>query len=110
MPESVVIIGNNCNLSGGTIRCFNKIELGNKVLLAYSLIQDNIFVNSTEKPKPIAIGSNSWLSNNTIILGESYIGDNCVASVGSVCRDQIIPESRLIVGNPVIKSLPIGVA
>jgi len=114
---AVVMIGKNCNLQGLTICCRNRVEIGGETITAISLIQDSFFVNSDEvKSKykiylaeqgEVVIGKNAWLSGDVIVLGGSRIGEDCVLSVGSVCKDIKINSYSLASGNPVKKGLPI---
>jgi acetyltransferase-like isoleucine patch superfamily enzyme len=118
-PESVVTIGKNCNLGGVTIRCHNKIEMEEEVLLANSLIQDvpyfsKLATGSYIKPKEnnpseeIHIGKHTWLSGYTIVLGESNIGKQSVVSLGSVCHRYEVPENYVAFGNPVYGCMSIS--
>jgi len=52
-PHSHVIVGDECDLGGMTIRCKKRIEIGSKTLGASSLIQDTLFVNSNRMKSKI---------------------------------------------------------
>ena len=114
---AVVMIGKNCHLQGLTICCRNRVEIGGETITAISLIQDSLFVNADDvKSKykkylaeqgEVVIGKNAWLSNDVIVLGGSRIGEDCVLSVGSVCKDIKINSYSLAIGNPVKRGLPI---
>lgn len=115
--DAIVHIGEECLLAGLTICCRNRIEVGSKSMTAVSLIQDCLFVSQSfaktrsrhlaDECGPITIGSNAWLSNESIILSGSKIGADCVVSVGSVCKDMEIKPYALAIGNPVRRELPI---
>jgi acetyltransferase-like isoleucine patch superfamily enzyme len=47
----------------------------------------------------IKLGNNVFIGNNSIILLNTTIGDNCVVGAGSVVRGQF-PDDSVIVGNP----------
>jgi acetyltransferase-like isoleucine patch superfamily enzyme len=47
----------------------------------------------------IKLGNNVFIGNNSIILLNTTIGDNCVIGAGSVVRGQF-PNDSVIVGNP----------
>jgi len=47
----------------------------------------------------IKIGNNVFIGNNSIILLNTTIGDNCIIGAGSVVRGQF-PDDSVIVGNP----------
>ncbi|MDH5570135.1 MAG: hypothetical protein OEY89_00120 [Gammaproteobacteria bacterium] len=117
--DSIVSIGGEgCLLGGLTIRCHSKIELGNNIMTAVSLIQDTLFVTNNNKSytnydsslwksEPIVIGNNVWLGGHCCILPGSKIGDDCVLSACSVIYKNEINNYNLASGNPVRRSLPI---
>ena len=47
----------------------------------------------------IKVGNNVFIGNNSIILLNTTIGDNCIIGAGSVVRGQF-PDDSVIVGNP----------
>lgn len=117
-PNAQVIIGKGCDLGGVTIRCHNRVEMGDSVLSANCLIQDNLFLIARSSLKVneknlavspnIWIGSGVWLAGQTIVLGGSIIGNGSVLSRGGVCCNYTIPENRFATGNPVAHSLSVG--
>ena len=112
-----VKIGKNCSLQGLTICCRNRVAIGGETITAFSLIQDSLFVNVDQvksnsskylaEQREVAIGNNAWLGNDVIVLGGSRIGEDCVLSVGSVCKDIKINSYSLASGNPVKRGFPI---
>ncbi len=116
--DAVVNIGRKCALGGLTIRCNKRVEIGDYVMTANSLIQDSFFVNYDKtmsisinklipEPKEISIGNNVWLSMGSILLRGCIIGSDSVISAGSWCFDATIKDYSLAIGNPVKKTLPI---
>mgnify|MGYP001566286872 FL=1 len=116
--KSTVSIGNRCLLGGLTIRCKERVVIGERTMTAISLIQDSFFMNlakdsylsvngSIPVPKPIFIGNNVWLGADSIVLGGSIVGDDCVVGAGSLCFNAEYKEYSLISGNPAKKTLPI---
>jgi acetyltransferase-like isoleucine patch superfamily enzyme len=112
---ATVTIGERCGFGGLTIRCRNRVDIGEKTITATSLVQDFLFVNrdhgDDEKqisaPAPIIIGKNVWLSNDAIILGGSQIGDDSVVGAKSLCKDTKVAAYSLANGNPIKRGLPI---
>jgi acetyltransferase-like isoleucine patch superfamily enzyme len=47
----------------------------------------------------IKIGNNVFIGNNSIILLNTSIGDNCIIGAGSVVRGHF-PDGSVIIGNP----------
>ncbi len=116
--NATVNIGNGCALGGITIRCYNRVEIGDRAMTAVSLIQDSFFVEPGRsqindecrgpEPQAIVLGRNVWLGADSLVLGGSTIGDDCVLSAGSCCSGiNIYKDYSLIIGNPASKSLPI---
>lgn len=50
-------------------------------------------------PRPVSIGSNSWLGHGAIVLGGATIGEHVVIGAGSVVTGAI-PDRSVAVGNP----------
>lgn len=50
-------------------------------------------------PRPVRIGSGSWLGHGTIVLGGATIGDHVVVGAGSVVTGTL-PDYSVAVGNP----------
>lgn len=44
------------------------------------------------------IGKNVKMLSGSKILGESYIGDNCVITEGAIIRNEIIPDNSIVFG------------
>lgn len=119
-PNAQVTIGRGCDLGGMTIRCHNRISIGDFVMSANCLLQDGLFVVA-KKPEPkkiyqvdgqealsgLVVGNRVWLAGQTILLAGSEVGDESVLGVGSLCFDRKIANSHLAVGSPVSSSVSI---
>lgn len=117
-PNAEVHIGVNCSLGGVTIRCRERIEIGDRIMAGHSLIQDCMLaecpaarsndVMSREMPsQAIRIGQNVWVGAQSCILLGTKIGDDSVVSLGSVCYGAGIEEYQLASGNPSLRPVPI---
>jgi len=114
--NAAVVIGNGCALGGITIRCYTRVEIGDRTMTAVSLIQD-YFIDPDKvvpreghhipKPEPIVLGKNVWLGADSLVLGGSMIGNDSVLSAGSCTIGGTYRDYGLIMGNPAHKSLPI---
>jgi len=115
--DAKVAIGKGCALGGVTIRCHNKIVIGDRTMTAYSLVQDAFFVNP-DKVKSfninkvltkeiITMGENVWLGGQCIILGGCTVGKDSILSLGSLCYHIKVGDYFLAKYSPVRKALPI---
>jgi len=111
-----VKIGGKGLLAGLTIRCADRVEIGERVMTALSLVQDCFFLNNINSkkehsnlfdPKPVYIGDNVWLGGHVCILRGTNIGDDCVLSAGTVCSEIKMDGYTLGSGNPMRRALPI---
>jgi acetyltransferase-like isoleucine patch superfamily enzyme len=117
--EAHVRIGSHCSLGGLTIRCRKTVEIGERALSAYSLVQDCLF-NEEERVRSrvtlpdsgrsgeISIAPNVWLGGESCVLLGSIIERDSVISAGTVIYNARVPEFHLASGNPVLRSLPIS--
>ena len=115
--SSLVYIGKGCDLGGVTIRCRGQITIGERSLFANCLIQDTLFISDLIDSKSskdillssaeVNIGDRVWLTDQTIVLGGSKIGDESVLSAGSLCFNRNIPKSHLATGNTIFISMDI---
>lgn len=119
-PYAHVRIGKKCDLGGVTVRCHERVELGDQVLAANCLVQDfpiltdrscrpNVAEIDRSRASGILIGKNVWLAGQTIVLHGSTIGDGAVLSQGSVCCNFVVPKNHFAVGNPVYRSMSLDV-
>lgn len=114
--ESVISIGNDCNLNGTMIHCRTSVSIGNFCMFGPgSKIVDNdshrlsIDVKERRKPPnsaPILIEDNVWVGMNSLILKGVKIGKNSIVAAYSVVTKPV-PENVLVAGNPakIIKKL-----
>jgi acetyltransferase-like isoleucine patch superfamily enzyme len=118
-PCAEVRIGTNCSLGGVTIRCRERIEIGDGFMAGHSLIQDCMLVECPtarenevmpqEMPsRVIRIGRNVWVGAQSCILRGTKIGDDSVVSLGTVCYGAGIAEYQLASGNPSFRPVPIS--
>lgn len=54
---------------------------------------------SQDEVRPITIGDNVWIGNNSIICPGVTIGDGSAVAIGSVVMSDV-PENTLVAGNP----------
>lgn len=119
-PEARVRIGKKCDLGGVTIRCHDRVEFGDRVLAANCLVQDSPMSTFPSRhprtsemdhawPSEIKIGNNVWLAGQTVVLHGSTIGDGSVLSQGAACCDFVVPSNHFAGGNPVCRTMSLGV-
>lgn len=117
-PNAEVHIGVNCSLGGVTIRCRERIEIGDRIMAGHSLIQDCMLaecpaaganeVMDREMPsRVIRVGRNVWVGAQSCILCGTTIGDDSVVSLGTVCYGAGIEEYQLASGSPSLRPVPI---
>ena len=117
--DAEVRIGKNCSLGGVTIRCHERVEIGDCLMAGHSLIQDSIFaecesalanqgIPQMRDSHSIRIGRNVWIGAQTCILGGTTIGDDSVVSLGTVCMGIGIGAYQLASGNPSLRPVPIS--
>jgi acetyltransferase-like isoleucine patch superfamily enzyme len=52
-----------------------------------------------EKVRPVTVGDNVWIGNNSIILPGVTIGEGSIVAIGSVVKDSV-PPNTMVAGNP----------
>jgi len=118
-PNAEVHIGADCSLGGVSIRCRERIEIGDRILAGYSLIQDCMLAEGPTAQaheampremvsRAIRIGRNVWVGAQSCILCGTTIGNDSVISLGTVCYGAGIEEYQLASGNPSIRPVPIS--
>lgn len=113
--QSEVSIGCDCILGGISIRCREKVKLGDKVMAAYSLVQDHLFMSrqglhefrDVDASESILIGNNVWLSGYVVCLPGTCVDDDSVLGTGSVSYNINVPSYSLAHGNPIVGFLSI---
>ena len=115
-PDADVRIGKRCNLDGLTIRCINRVEIGDRVMSANCLVQDTLFSSGAAASRHggppdlvlhrnVSVGGGAWLTSRTIVLAGSRIGKNSVLGLASVCLRFAVPDDHVAIGNPTSGSL-----
>jgi acyl transferase domain-containing protein/acetyltransferase-like isoleucine patch superfamily enzyme len=107
-PESTVKIGKKCELAGIKIRCKNRIEIGDQMISAVSLIQDFLLFSDTQRAdsslrnndSSIILGEHVWLAGQAAVLAGGKICRGGVLSIKSVLHDSEIGEFSIGSGNP----------
>lgn len=110
-PGAEIRIGAHSGLSGVTIMCAKRVEIGEYVGIgANVMIYDNdmhavnpyLRMNDNDrntKAKEIVIGDYAWVGANSIILKGVHIGRGAVIGAGSVVTSDV-PELTIYAGNP----------
>jgi acetyltransferase-like isoleucine patch superfamily enzyme len=116
--DSVLSIGDNVGISNSTIVCWDKITIGNNVVIGgsvkiwdtnYHSLNPIIRTSSNDndiKTAPIIIEDGVFIGSASIILKGVKIGRNAIIAAGSVVVKDI-PANAIAGGNPckVIKIL-----
>jgi acetyltransferase-like isoleucine patch superfamily enzyme len=89
--------------------CMKKIEVGYGAGLSETRVMDTDFhqvevsdtlrYNTDGIAKPVRIGANVWLCNNSMVLKGVTIGDNTVIGAGAVVYENM-PSNVVAIGNP----------
>lgn len=111
VPAIKLVIGSHSGIGmGATIVAAQRVVLGENVLLARNVyIADHghgfsdpdrpIMDQGIDNIKPVAIGRNSWLGQNAVVLPGVTIGEHCVIGANSVVN-RSIPDFSIAVGTP----------
>jgi len=114
--EAILKFGNHVVLNGTRFGCQQRIEVGERSLLADARITDTDFHaldargkhrwQTSGVTKPVLIGPNVWICAGAMILKGVTIGANSVVAAGSVVTDAVAPNV-VVAGNParVVKQL-----
>lgn len=108
--SSHISIDNNTGMSGTTICCSEKIEIGKNCLIGANVtivdtdfhpIQSSSrrFSKNNIQVSPVNIKDNVFIGANTLVLKGVTIGKNSVIGAGSVVTKSL-PENVIAVGNP----------
>jgi acetyltransferase-like isoleucine patch superfamily enzyme len=105
-------IGEHCGVSGATIVCKNRIEIGDGCLLgANVLIADTDFhpvhsirrrhaaIPERDERHSVLIGDDVFIGSAAIILKGTTIGDHAVVGAGAVVSGKVEAGS-IVAGNP----------
>jgi acetyltransferase-like isoleucine patch superfamily enzyme len=106
----VITIGNRCVIGKGSgIVGHQRIEIGDDVWTGHSVYVTDANHGYTDPvepvgrqfaaPRPVRIGSGSWLGHGAIVLGGANIGEHVVVGAGAVVTGDL-PDYSVAVGNP----------
>ncbi len=112
LPQSQIIIGNNCELNGTVIHSRNSVTVGDNCLFGPGvIILDNDSHNTSIDPiqrrsgsisdSPVVIGNNVWVGMRSIIMKGVHLGDNSIIAAGSLVTKDV-PANQLFGGNPAV--------
>lgn len=112
-PGAEIILRCGSGMSGATIVCSTKVEVGEFSMIgAGCIIYDAKehdyhpeygwkFPPAANEGKPIIIGKRCYIGMNSVILKGVTIGDNCVISAGTIITGDV-PAGHLAKGNPAV--------
>ncbi len=102
MSHAELTLGNGyCNYDS-KIYCFERIEIGNNVIISENVMirdSDNHAINGRKKSSPIIIEDDVWIGARAIILKGVTIGKGSVVAAGAVVTRDVPPYS-LVGGVP----------
>lgn len=112
---ALIGIGDNASLKLGSgyinsklsLSCFEKIEIGNNVVISSGVTirdSDNHTIKKegcmdSIKTKPILIGNHVWIGLNAVILKGVKIGNGSIVAAGAIVNKDI-PENTMVGGVP----------
>ena len=114
----ILTIGADCYFGHGCqINAFQKVEIGNSVLISDNVFisdadhtYDNIFVPIKDQKvvtSPVSIGDGTWIGRNAVIFSGVKIGRNCVIGANAVVNKSV-PDFCVAVGVPSAPVLFLG--
>jgi acetyltransferase-like isoleucine patch superfamily enzyme len=97
-PNAIVTIGDGCYVNGVEVIANDRVEIGEKCMIADSLIMTSDF-HSTRRSRwdddahprsgPVTIGRNVWLAARTSVLQGVTVGDDSVVALGTVVATDV---------------------
>jgi acetyltransferase-like isoleucine patch superfamily enzyme len=107
--RAVIRFGSGVALNGARLSCVERIEVGDRAMLAEARITDTDFhaigtcgehrLKSTGVTKPVVIGRNAWVCMGAMVLKGARIGENSVVAAGAVVAGRV-PPNVIVFGNP----------
>lgn len=108
-PDAVIRFADRVKIASSRFGCMKRIEIGYGAGLTETRIMDTDFhqveISDTLRydtegaAKPISIGANVWLCNDSMVLKGVTIGDNTVIGAGAVVYENM-PSNVVAIGNP----------
>jgi acetyltransferase-like isoleucine patch superfamily enzyme len=108
-PESVVEIGDDVGISGCSITAFQRVVIGNRVLIgagalivdsdAHPLHPEERLRRGSAAKSPIEIADDVFIGARAIVLKGVCIGQGAVIGAGSVVTSNV-PAFKIAAGNP----------
>jgi len=106
----VVTIGDRCVIGKGSgVVGHQRVEIGDDVWTGHHVYVTDAnhgYVDPVEPvgrqfaaPRPVRIGSGSWLGHGALVLGGATIGEHVVVGAGAVVTGDL-PDYSVAVGNP----------
>jgi acetyltransferase-like isoleucine patch superfamily enzyme len=110
LDGTVVRIGDRCVIGKGSgVVGHQRIEIGDDVWTGHHVYVSDAnhgYVDPDEPvgkqfaaPRPVRIGSGSWLGHGALVLGGATIGEHVVVGAGAVVTGDL-PDYSVAVGNP----------
>lgn len=107
---TIVTIGNRCVIGKGSgVVGHQRVEIGDDVWTGHHVYvtdanhgyvdPDQPVGRQFAAPRPVRIGSGSWLGHGALVLGGADVGEHVVVGAGSVVTGQL-PDYSVAVGNP----------
>ena len=123
-PSGKITIGSDCRFSDAVILAEEAVTIGDRVMLGWNTTVADADFHPVEPsarrldaeavsplgdqrerpstaPRPVTIGSDTWVGPNAVILKGVEIGEGCFIEPGSVVTDDI-PARRRVLGNPAV--------
>jgi len=101
--NAVLILGSGYINNNLNISCFEKIEIGNGVVISENVtIRDNddhFIDDATKTTAPVKIGNHVWIGLRVTVLKGVTIGDGAVVAAGAVVTKDVAPNT-LVGGVP----------
>ena len=111
-PKATISIGDHVGISGSTLRCSERITIGNRTIIGSGCLildTDEHPLSASErqapnyysytKNRPITIGEDVFIGARCIITKGVTIGNGSVIGAGSVVTHDV-PANTIVAGNP----------
>ena len=106
-PDGELEVGNYSTLldvtvaTNGSVRVGDYTMIGHQVVLAGgpAPVPPDTDAPTRDRPEPIEIGNNCWVTAGSIILPGARIGDDAIVGAGAVI-DGEVPPGATAYGNP----------